>query len=302
MTRPTTPRIAPLDASGLNENQRALAGAGASNVVRTLVRHTDLLEAWLALGGKLLFSQRLTPRERELVVLRIARRTTCAYEWANHVLAAVAAGVSSDEIRAILSDSDGPWSVSEAAVLRAVDELCGDNCVTDATWSALTAARDDLELIELLLLVGFYRMNAGMLNSLGVQPEPGRPGFGEVPAAPGAPPSTLASSDDRPGFGAVHGTWQVTFHHPSGDQDLTLVLQVTNSVISGSVSNAAVGVTLPITEGQVTKSSRFSFKAPMTTPVQVDITYAGVVHGDRVDGGVTITGGGTFPFDGTRST
>ena len=100
----------------------------------------------------------------------------------------------------------------------------------------------------------------------------------------------------------MHGTWQVTFHHPSGDQDLTLVLQVTNSVISGSVSNAAVGVTLPITEGQVTKSSRFSFKAPMTTPVQVDITYAGVVHGDRVDGGVTITGGGTFPFDGARST
>jgi 4-carboxymuconolactone decarboxylase len=63
MSRPTTPRIPPLDVSELSEHQRVLAEAGASNVVRTLVRHTELLEAWLGLGGKLLFSQRLTPRD-----------------------------------------------------------------------------------------------------------------------------------------------------------------------------------------------------------------------------------------------
>jgi AhpD family alkylhydroperoxidase len=299
--RPATPRIPPLNASDLNDRQRVLAEAGASNVIRTLVRHPDLLEAWLGLGGKLLFSQRLTPRERELVVLRVARRTACTYEWANHVLAAVAAAISADEIRAILSDGDAAWSASEAALLRAVDELCADNCIADATWSALSATRDDLQLIELLLLVGFYRMNAGMLNSLGVQPEPGRPGFGEIPAAPPAPSSTSVNADEGPGYGAVEGTWQVTFHHPSGDQNLTLVLHATNGVVSGSVSNAAVGVTLPITDGHVATSSRFSFTAPMTTPVQVDITYAGVVRGDAILGNVTIAGGGAFPFDGARS-
>jgi hypothetical protein len=49
-------------------------------------------------------------------------------------------------------------------------------------------------------------MNAGMLNSLGVQPEPGRPAFGEIPAAPAAPPQAAASSDTAPGYGAVDGS------------------------------------------------------------------------------------------------
>jgi hypothetical protein len=29
------------------------------------------------------------------------------------------------------------------------------------------------------MVIGFYRMNAGFLNSAGVQPEPGRPRLGE---------------------------------------------------------------------------------------------------------------------------
>src|SRR5215831_16107855 len=108
-SRPSTPRMPPVDPADLTESQRVVAGIGASNVIRTLVRHPELLNAWLALGTKLLFSERLSPRERELVVLRVARRTSAAYEWGGHALAAQAAGLTADEIRAVLED-DASWS------------------------------------------------------------------------------------------------------------------------------------------------------------------------------------------------
>jgi hypothetical protein len=102
-------------------------------------------------------------------------------------------------------------------------------------------------------------------------------------------------ADDSPGSGDVGGTWQMVFHHPTGDQHLALVLSVTN----GSVTHAAAGITVIIT-GRRVDGSHFSFAAPMTSPVELAITYTGVVHGDALQDQVNIAGGGTFPFDGHR--
>lgn len=299
MKRPTTPRIAPEDLATMSDTQRALAGIGASNVIRTLVRHEDLLTAWLGLAQKLLLSGRVSPRDRELAVLRVALRTDCEYEWANHVLGAIAAGATGDEIRALANPS-AAWSNPDAALLRAVDELCSDDCVSDDTWAALAATRDDVELIEILCLIGYYRMNAGLLNSMGVQPEPGRPRLGHVPAAstagPRRPPALVRSTAPS----TIEGNWQVIFHHPTGDQQLALALHSDNGTISGSVSNPALGMRVDIVAG-TSDGCQFSFRAPMTTPIQVDISYAGAVDGDAIAGDVTIGGGGIFPFDGIRS-
>jgi alkylhydroperoxidase family enzyme len=289
----------PVDPADLTDSQRAVAGIGASNVIRTLVRHPDVLNAWLGLGTKLLFSERLPARERELVVLRVARRTSSAYEWGGHALGAQAAGLTAAEIRGVLDDTY-TWSNAEAELLRAVDELCADSFVSETTWAELSATRDDQQLIEVLFLTGFYRMNAGILNSLGVQPDPGMPSFGEPPPLTAPAETSAVPADDSPGPGEVAGTWRTIFHHPTGDQDLMLVLTVTEGDVSGSVTNAVAGITVAITEGRV-DGSRFSFAAPMSTPVELAITYAGVVHGDALRGEVTIAGGGTFPIDGHRA-
>jgi 4-carboxymuconolactone decarboxylase len=307
MTRPIAPRIAPVDPATMSDSQRAFAGIGASNVIRTLVRHEDLLKAWLGLAQNLLLSGRVSPRDRELAILRVALRTDCEYEWANHVLGAIAAGASVDEIRA-LANASAAWSDSDMALLRAVDELCADDCVSDSTWAALAATRDDQQLIEVLCLIGYYRMNAGLLNSMGVQPEPGRPRLGQVPvASPASSPQPPAHVPGKPATTprdkptGIGGTWQVIFHHPTGDQHLALMLHSNNGAISGSVSNPALGMTVEIVAGTA-DGCRFWFSAPMTTPIQVDISYAGVVDGDAIAGDVTIGGSGNFPFDGTRST
>jgi alkylhydroperoxidase family enzyme len=296
--RPEQPRIPPIQPAELTASQRSFIQAGASNVILTLVRHDDLLKAWLGLGEKLLFSSRLSPRERELVVLRVALQTEAAYEWANHVPAAFAAGISENELRSLVGNSPGDWPESEAAVLDAVDELCTDNCVSDGTWARLRAGRDELQMLELLMLIGFYRMNAGLLNSVGVSPEPGRPRLREVPTRTVAARSMITPNvGDDPA--TVSGAWQVTFHHPAGDQQLRLELEVIDGAVTGSVANPSLGVTVPIVSGTVT-GNRFSFLAPMTTPMKVEIGYDGAAAGDAISGDITVGGAGSFPFDGSR--
>src|SRR6202165_190454 len=217
--RPAEPRIPPVDPESVTQSQRAIAGITISNVMRTLVRHEALLMPWLTLAGTLGTSGRLAPRDRELVVLRVALRTDCAYEWA-HAPLALAVGVIAAEIQA-LSNPVAPWSDADAALLHAVDEVCADDCVSDETWSALAATRDEVQLIELLALIGFYRMNAGMLSSMGVQPEPWSPRLGEVPSirvatppqARAPRPSATGTPTTRPKGSGAAGTWHIVLHH-----------------------------------------------------------------------------------------
>jgi hypothetical protein len=98
-----------------------------------------------------------------------------------------------------------------------------DDCVSDETWSALAATRGEVELIELLALIGFYRMNASMLNSLGVQPEPWSPRLGEMPSITVAspPPSPAAVGNEQhhrsnpPPSRRVRGRWNLADRFPS---------------------------------------------------------------------------------------
>ncbi|MGB9939519.1 carboxymuconolactone decarboxylase family protein [Methanosarcina sp.] len=242
--------------------------------------------------------------------MRVALRTECEYEWANHTLGALGAGATKAEIEG-LSNGSASWSDADAALFCAVDELCSDDCISDDTWAALKATRDDVQIIEIIFVVGYYRMTAGFLNSVGVQPEPGRPHLGQLPAlsavSPQRSPASRRSETDITGGAttntekrtALDGTWQVVFHHPAADLDLTIVMDTRNGGISGSVTSSSQGTSVKIVEGKV-EGNRFSFKAPMTTPVHMDIRCEGIVDGDLISGHVTVQGAGIFPFSGTR--
>jgi AhpD family alkylhydroperoxidase len=290
----------------LTESQRAMPGIAASNVLLTLVRSPDLFTPWLTLAQTMGLSDQLPPRQRELAILRVALRTECEYVWANHVHLALGVGLTAAEIEVLPGDS-ASWSDTDGAVLHAVDELCSEDCVSDETFAALAATRDDAQMIAILTLISYYRMNAGLLNSLGVQAEAARPRLGQVPSISAASAGRAPAVDDAHGASATQpaswgpgNTWHIVFHHPTGDQDLTLVIAVSAGAISGSVTNAALGVVVPIVEGTV-DGDRFSFRAPLNLPVEIDIVYRGTVAGDSISGDVTIRGGGTFPFEGTRS-
>jgi 4-carboxymuconolactone decarboxylase len=181
--RPSSPRIAPLSTGEQDAQSEELLGSvttttgPATNIFRTLVRHPGLFRRWLPFGGKLL-AGKLPPRDRELAILRTGWRCGSEYEWGQHVLIGRAAGLTDEEIQRIQAGPDAPgWDPSDALLLRAADELHDDSCLQESTWSALAARYDERQLIELLMLIGHYHMVAYTLNSLGVQREPGVPGF-----------------------------------------------------------------------------------------------------------------------------
>jgi alkylhydroperoxidase family enzyme len=178
------PRIAPLSAAEQDEQQRELlsgvkvADAPAANIFATLVRHPGLFRRWLPLGGKLL-AGKLPARDRELLILRTAQLCQAEYEWGQHRLIGLKAGIDEDEIdRVRRGPNAAGWDPFDAALLRAVDEMHERAHISDATWETLASRYDEHQLIEVPMLVGHYHMVAFTLNSLGVQLEPGVQGFG----------------------------------------------------------------------------------------------------------------------------
>ncbi len=181
--RPTSPRIPPLAPEDRDDQAKellagvAVEGASASDIFATFVRHPGLFRRWLPFGGKLL-AGKLPARDRELLILRTGWHCQAEYEWGQHVLLGQGVGIDAADVERIKQgpDADG-WNDFDATLLRAADELHGDACITDATWASLSERYDNRQLIEVPMVVGHYHLVSFTLNSLGVQREPGVPGF-----------------------------------------------------------------------------------------------------------------------------
>jgi alkylhydroperoxidase family enzyme len=167
---PSQPRIAPLASDRTDRPQL--------NIFRTLAHDPELYKAFLSLGGHLLTAGGLPAREREIVILRTGRRAESEYEFGQHRAIGRDAGLTDQEIEWLATD--GEWNDDDAALVAMVDELTGDDVVSDATWTQLSRRWSEAQLLELLMLCGFYRLVSGMLNSVGVALEPHTAGWPDV--------------------------------------------------------------------------------------------------------------------------
>jgi 4-carboxymuconolactone decarboxylase len=147
------------------------------NIFRTLQRNQTLYKSFLRLGGYLLTGGGLPERAREIVILRTGWRAGSEYEFGQHTVIGRRAGLSDAEIERLADGDSGGWDEGDAALVRLADELCDDDMVSEQTWAALGRRWNDEELLELLVLAGFYRLVSGMLNSVGVALEPATPGW-----------------------------------------------------------------------------------------------------------------------------
>jgi 4-carboxymuconolactone decarboxylase len=165
---PVAPRIAPLATE---------SDPPPLNIFRTLRRNSELYKGFLALGSHLLRGEALPARERELVILRTGWRCGSEYEFGQHTSIGLAVGVTEVEIARLADAGNGEWADDDRALVAMVDELCRDDLVSDATWQALSSRWTDEQLLELLVLAGYYRLVSGLLNSVGVALEPVTPGW-----------------------------------------------------------------------------------------------------------------------------
>jgi 4-carboxymuconolactone decarboxylase len=138
------------------------------------LRHPGMFKAQMVLGIELAAKGALPARERELAILRLALLAGAAFEWCEHVDIGKAFGVTPEEIeRVIAGSSAAGWTEHESALLRAVEELVADHCMSDQTWDTLAKTYSEKQMLEVPMLVGAYLMTAMQQNSLKIQPKGG---------------------------------------------------------------------------------------------------------------------------------
>ena len=140
------------------------------NVLGLLAHHPELTTAYHHFNGHVLFGTTITPRQRELLVLRVAHQRGAEYEWAQHVILAGDAGLSAEEIERVREGAGAAgWSAVDAALLAAADELVHDARIGDATWATLSGALDTQQLLDVIFTVGAYDLLAMALRSFDVE-------------------------------------------------------------------------------------------------------------------------------------
>lgn len=182
------PRIEPLDDSEMTAQARAIvdevrvgAGAGPATVVpeymRTMARHPALFQRQMEMGATL-YNGLISPRERELAILRVGWLAGAPYEWGEHVRISQRMGVTPEEIERTTNGSDAEgWSEHEAAILRGVEELLADFAISERTWNTLARTWNAAQMLEFPSMVGQYVVVAYIQNSVRVRLGDGNPGL-----------------------------------------------------------------------------------------------------------------------------
>ena len=156
----------------LPEERRNPADAG--NLLSTLVHHPKLTRAYLKFSTYLLYGSTLPPRIREQVILRVAHRRDCAYEWMHHLEMGKRVGLTAADITtAQTGHSDDAF---DNALMRAVDELDEKSSISDQTWATLGERLDEQQRMDLVFTAGNYVALAMALNTFGVEVEGGPDG------------------------------------------------------------------------------------------------------------------------------
>ncbi len=142
-------------------------GAMVLNLYKVLAHNPDVMRNFLRLGSSLITRTKLSPKLRELVILRIAKLTGSGYEWAQHYPIALEAGVSREQAEAISQWSDSPnFNDQERAVLQYTDEVEQRVEVKEDTFRALQRHLNEQSIVELTLSIGYWGMVARFLVPL----------------------------------------------------------------------------------------------------------------------------------------
>lgn len=181
-------RIAPLSPPYTAEVDAQLAammptGMPPIGLFRVFARNlpmTAAMHGWgrYELGRQFTFSV----REREIVIDRTCARCECEYEWGVHVaMFADRAGLTRDQITSLThgEPEDPCWNARERLLVRAVDALHDTADIDDQLWTELAVHFDDLQLLDLLLLCGWYHAISFAARASRLPHEDGTPRFAD---------------------------------------------------------------------------------------------------------------------------
>jgi 4-carboxymuconolactone decarboxylase len=171
------PRITPVPEGQWTEVQKQLVAkygpnGHADNALKTLLNLPELVDAVMPYTNYLLNESSLTPRHRALLVLRTAWLLGNQPLWATHAKGTKNAGLTPIELRRIAEGPDAAgWDPFETTLLRLADQLFRNSSVTTATWQALSARYDMLNVMDAVETVNHFIVLSMLYNTFGVQPD-----------------------------------------------------------------------------------------------------------------------------------
>jgi alkylhydroperoxidase family enzyme len=175
----TKPRIAPLPEAQWTDVHRGLVAkftrdGRADNALKTMLHVPELVEGVMPYTIYLSEESALSPRHREMLVLRTAWLCGNQPLWATHAARARKAGMEAGDLRRLAQGPDAPgWDPFEATLLRMADQLYRNSSVTGATWQAVSARFDLFHLMDAVETVNHFVVLSLVYNSFGVQPDEG---------------------------------------------------------------------------------------------------------------------------------
>jgi alkylhydroperoxidase family enzyme len=178
----TQPRIAPLQPPYEPDVEAILqkwmppgADTPPLALFRTLVVHDDLASRMRVVGSGILGHGRIDPREREIIIHRTCARCGAEYEWGVHAVAfGQPLGLTDEQLASTArGGADDPaWSERDALLIRLADELHDQSEISDELWRSLREHYRDDQLVELVIIAGWYHVISFVINASRVELEP----------------------------------------------------------------------------------------------------------------------------------
>ena len=141
------------------------------DVFKVLSVNSRLFWAWLYFASRLMPYGKLSGRERELVILRVAWLCRCRYEWGQHIEVGLKNGLTKKDVVRVSVGDSAFLDEKEKGLMLACDELINHQQISENTWQLLSRFYSEKMLIEISMLIGNYQMLAGYLNSVGLKLE-----------------------------------------------------------------------------------------------------------------------------------
>jgi 4-carboxymuconolactone decarboxylase len=169
MTQERMARIAPENLTEEQKKAAAELAAGPRGEVRgpfnVLLRSPELMSPVQKVGEYLRFRCGLDRRVAEMATLVAARHWAQSYEWSSHYPLALKAGLK-PEIAKAIADGRRPAGMAqdEEVVYDLLTEALQNRRVADGTYERGLKQFGERNLVDLLVIAGYYSMLAILLN------------------------------------------------------------------------------------------------------------------------------------------
>jgi AhpD family alkylhydroperoxidase len=152
---------------------RASRGLGVLNVFKIAAHSPELMQAWWQMMVVLLSRLELSPRLRELAILRLFQLTRCEYGYAHHVRIGRDAGLTDEEIAAMVAyGTSEQFSPLDKLVLRYTDAVTKLTDDAPSLAAELKSQLSEREVFELTFCIANWNLMAHLLLPLQIELEP----------------------------------------------------------------------------------------------------------------------------------